>query len=410
MSKIKTVRAREVCGRDRFPAIEATVITEDGCVGTAVAAAGSSVGDYEIKFIYDEDRYAGRGMLRAVKNVNEIIAPALKGMEVTRQREMDEKMLKLDGTPDKSRLGGNAIGSVSAAVLKAGARSLGLPLYQYIGGVNACILPVTMMSVDTGGSRRYGGGERGGGKPVFEFMSYGAKSFSECLYMNWTLAHEFNKRRKPLRDVKDDEEILEEMTATIEELGYSKKVGFHIDVAGGCFYGKKKGKFIGLFSRKEKTKEDMIELYKKWITKYPIVDLEDPLDFDDLEGHVTLVKELRIQITGDDLFATGLAPNFRKAIEMGVANAMVLKVNQIGSITEAFDAVQYICRHGYRVFPGASRGEGADLADYAVGLGAGLSKSASWNDLANRYLAIEGELDSSAKFLGIKALNLRRSP
>lgn len=419
MVAIKNVWAREITGRDRLPAIEASVVTENDGRGVAVVAAGSSVGIYEATFVYDGgERYFGKGLMKAVSNVNSLIAPALKGLDVTRQRDIDDVLIELDGTPDKSRLGANATASVSSAVLKAAANSLGTPLYRYIGGVNACVLPVPMVGVVTGGSRRYGGGERGGGKPVFEFMSYGAESFSEALYMNWQLSNKFQEiirkkynvvlhRRQGLTGIiKDDSDLLEVMTETISALGFNDRVGFHLDVAAACFM--ENDKFVGLFSRKDKTRDDMIDLYTEWCSKYPILDLEDPLDDEDFVGHAILTKELGIQITGDDLFATSPS-RLQKGIDLGAANAMVLKVPQIGTITEAFDAIQLAYRNGYRIFPGASRGEGASLADYAVGFNTGLSKSIGWGSpLANRYLSIEEDLGASSRFLGIKALNLKK--
>jgi enolase len=366
MVKIKNIWAREITGRDRLPAIEATVVTDNDCRGVAAVAAGSSVGIYEAKFVYDGgERYFGKGLLKAVSNVNSIIAPELKGLDATKQRDIDP-----------------------------------------------------MVGIVTGGSRRYGGGERGGGKPVFEFMSYGAESFSEALYMNWQLSNKFQEiirkkynvvlhRRQGLAGIiKDDSEILDVMTEAISDLGFNNRVGFHLDVAAGCFT--EKDNFIGLFSRKIKSRDDLIALYKDWCSKYPILDLEDPLNDEDFEGHAILTKELGIQITGDDLFATSPS-RLQKGIDLGAANAMVLKVPQIGTITEAFDAIQLAYRNQYNIFPGASRGEGASLADYAVGFNTGISKSIGWGSpLANRYLSIEEELGTASRFPGIKALNLKK--
>ena len=276
-----------------------------------------------------------------------------------------------------------------------------------------------MTNVRAGGSRRYGGGARGGGKPVYEFMSYGAPGFSEALYMGWQLSQKFrelstnkfhldsSKNRDLTRVVTHDAEILDAMTDTINELGFKNRVGIHIDVAAGCF--KENDRFVGLFSREDKSREDLIDLYCDWCTTYPITDLEDPLDDEDFIGHATLVKELGIQITGDDLYATNPL-RLQHGIELKSANSVVLKVPQIGTITEAFDMIQLAFRNGYRILPGASRGSGVDgsLADYAVGFNTGQTKSASYGTpLLNRYLAIEEELTTSAKFLGIEALNLR---
>lgn len=420
-TKIKAVWAREITSRDAFPAIESTVLTEGDAKGIAVAAAGSSVGEYEARFVYDGgERYHGRGVLTAVHNVNTTLAPALTGIDVTKQREIDTIMIKLDGTSNKSRLGANATASVSAAVLKAAANSLKQPLYRYIGGVNACILPIPMTNVRAGGSRRYGGGTRGGGKPVYEFMSYGADTFSEAVYMGWQLSQKYketstNKFHLDSRKNHDltgvithDTEILDIMVETINELGLKNKVGIHIDVAAGCFM--ENDRFVGLFSREDKTREDLLDLYRDWCMTYPIIDLEDPLDDEDFTGHAILVKELGIQITGDDLYATN-PQRLQQGIELKSANSVVLKVPQIGTITEAFDMIQLAFRNGYRILPGASRGSGVDgsLADYAVGFNTGQTKSAGYGTpLLNRYLAIEKELDTSARFLGIEALNLNK--
>ena len=401
--------------------MESTVLTEDGAKGIAVATAGSSIGEYEARFVYDGgERYHGRGVITAVHNVNTIIARALTGIDVTKQREIDTIMLKLDGTPNKSRLGANAMASVSAAALKAAANSLKQPLYRYIGGVKACVLPIPMTNVRVGGSRRYGGGTRGGGKPVYEFMSYGANTFSEALYIGWRLSQKYkelsttklhlnpSKNHDVTGVITHDAEILDIMVETINELGLKNKVGIHIDVAAGCF--KENDRFVGLFSREDKTREDLIDLYKDWSITYPVKDLEDPLDDKDFTGHAILVKELGIQITGDDLYATN-PHRLQQGIELKSANSVVLKVPQIGTITEAFDMIQLAFRNGYRILPGASRGSGVDgsLADYAVGFNTGQTKSASYGTpLLNRYLAIEEELDASAQFLGIEALNLKK--
>jgi len=420
-SKIKSIIAREVYSMRGHPGIETVVRTEDGALGRAQVTAGLSVGKHEVKFVYDGGkRFGGRGMLKAVENVNKVIAPALKGMDVTEQRAIDETMIKLDGTPDKSRLGGNAIASVSAAVLKAAANSLGLPLYKYIGGVNACILPVPCGG-GFSGSRRYGGGERAGGKPSHSFVCYGFKSFSEASYASWEVGVELQRMflkkfgvgspatgycEIPPGLVEHDRELWEIMTEAIENLGYKNKVGIQIDVAAGCYYDRKKGVFVGLFSKENKTREDLIELYKEAVSTYPFVILEDPLDEEDYEGHAILTRELGIEIVGDDLFTTN-PKRLMKGIEVGACNAMLLKVNQIGTITEAFDTVQLAYRHGYGVMPCMSRGEGEALADYVVGLGTGHMREGGTGILANRLLEIEAELGSSAKFLGKAALKVK---
>jgi enolase len=411
-SRIKSVFAREVFSERGHPGIEATVVTEDGSTGTAIVTAGVSVGKHEVRFVYDGGaRWGGMGVLRAVENVNSIIGPAIRGMDASRQREVDRAIIELDGTPDKSRLGGNATASVSAAVLKAGAASLGIPLYRHIGGVNACVLPVPGV-IAIVGSERYGGGRRSGGKPSYSFMCYGFKSFAEASYACWEVSRKFNELMYakyrlrlafspavPPGIVKHDRELWELMSDAISEAGYRNRVGIQVDVAAGTYYEADRGVFVGLFSEGEKTREDLIELYKEMVADFPFIILEDPLDEVDYEGHAILTRELGIEIVGDDLFTTNIE-RFKRGIEVGACNAMLLKVNQIGTISEALDVVQLAYRHGYGVMPCSSRGEGADIGDYAVGLNTGHIRESGTGPTANRLLKIEYELGRSAKFLG----------
>jgi len=417
-TRIKSVTAREIFSERGHPGVEATVTTENGTTGVAVATAGVSVGQFECVFVYDGGaRYGGKGVQRAVSNVNNIIAPALKGMDAAGQREIDETIIKLDGTQNKSRLGGNATASVSAAVLKAGAASLGIPLYQHIGGVNACVLPTPGVLCMVG-SERYGGGERSGGKPSYAFMCHGFKTFSEAAYACWDVERTFENllhekfRLKTLAMkyptvppgyVEHEKEIWNLMTDAIEKANYKGKVGIQVDVAAGTYYEKDKDKFVGLFSKEDKTKEDLIEIYKDMVKSYPFVILEDPLDEVDYEGHAVLTKELPIEVVGDDLFTTNPI-RLQKGIEVGACNAVLLKVNQIGTISEALDLVQLAYRNGYGVMPCSSRGEGADLADYCVGLNTGHVRESGIDPTGNRLLAIEQELGSRGKFLGRKGL------
>ena len=422
-SKINSVYGREIYTWRNHPGIEAIVRTENGAEGRAEVTAGLSVGKYEVEFVYDGgERWAGLGTQKAADNINEIIAPALKGMDVTKQREIDEVMLELDRASSKAKLGGNATASVSAAVLRAGADSLSVPLYQHIGGVNACILPVPCSGA-FGGSGRYGSGPPGGSvgdKPSYSFPCYGFESFSEASYAGWEISREFRKiiaarfkagslvsgyRGIPPGIVKHDRELMQAMAEAIENMGYKGKAGIHIDVAAGTYYDDKKCVFTGLFSRDDKTKEELVALYKDMVKSYPIVILEDPLDEDDFEGHAMLVKELGIEIVGDDLFTTN-PKRLQRGIDLGAANAMLLKVNQVGTISEAFDAVQMCYRAGYGVMPCMSRGEGLALADYVVGLGTGHMREGAGFPLANRLLEIENELGSRAKFLGKDGLKV----
>jgi enolase len=411
-SLIKSVFAREIYSERGHPGIEATVVTENGATGTAVATAGISVGQFEIKFVYDGgNRLGGMGVLKAVDNVNNAIAPVLKGMDATRQREIDETMIRLDGTRNKTKLGGNATASVSAATLKAGAASLGVPLYQHIGGVNAYTLP-TPGVICMVGSDRYGGGQRSGGKPSYSFICYGFKSFSEAAEACWNVGKTFENiiyDRFHLRYlryltippgyVKEEKEIWDLMVDAVDKAGYKGRVGIQVDVAAGTYYDKKKDKFVGLFSEKDKSREGLIELYKEMVNDYPFVILEDPLDEVDYEGHAILAKELPIEVVGDDLFTTNIE-RLQRGIEVGACNAVLLKVNQIGTISEAFDFVQLAYRHGYGVMPCSSRGEGQDLADYCVGLNTGHVRESGIDPTGNRLLAIELELGGRAKFPG----------
>jgi enolase len=420
-SEITSVFAREVFSPRGHPGVETVVRTRDGASGRAMATAGLSVGEHEVKFIYDRGkRWGGMGLKKAVDNVNLIIGPKILGMDVTQQRAVDERMIKLDGTSDKSTLGGNAIASVSAAVLKTAANSLGIPLYQHIGGVNACILPVPC-SGGFSGSKRYGGGPGStGDKPSHSFVCYGFKSFSEASYAGWEVSREFRQviARKfgagciiasrpsiPVGMIDHDRELWSAMTEAIENSGYRNKVGIQIDIAAGTYFDKKKGVFCGLFSKEEKTLEDLIELYKDMVKSYPFMIFEDPLDENDYEGHALLTRELGIEIVGDDLFTTN-PKRLQKGIDVGAANVMLLKPNQIGTLTEAFDAVQLAYRNGYGVMPCASRGEGEAIADYVVGLGTGHMRGGA---ASNRLLEIEVELAGNAKFLGKKALKVKES-
>ncbi len=418
-SRIESVVARQVFTWRNHPGVETTVTTVNDATGVATVTAGLSVGDYEVKFAYDGGaRWEGLGVQRAVDNVNDVIAPVLKGIDATRQIEIDRLMLELDGTSDRSRLGGNAIASVSAAVLKAAANSLDIPLYEHIGGVNACVLPVPAAGL-MNGARRYGGGERAGDKPSYSMMCYGFDTFAEASYAAWDLEKNFKRalgnrlgldpefvRFIPAGMIQHDRELWDIMTDVIASRGYEGKVGLQVDVAAGTYFDNEKGVFVGLFSAEDKTLEELIDLYKWMVKEYPFVILEDPLDEDDFEGHARLTRELPIEIVGDDLFTTN-PERVRKGIAMGAANAVLLKVNQVGTITEAFEMTRLAHRHGYGVMPCGSRGEGADIADYAVGLITGHMREGGTGDTANRLLKIEAELGSRAQFAGKEGLRLK---
>jgi enolase len=413
-STIAELTARQVYTDRGHPGVEATVTTENGSQGVAICTAGISVGQHEVEFAYDGGpRWRGRGVLRAVNAVNDVIAPALKGMDASIQVEVDDAMLNIGGAGAKQRLGGNAAAAVSAAVLKAGAASLGIPLYQHIGGVNACTLPVPGEgALNTIG--RYGGSTRSGDKPSMEFVCYGFQTFAEASYAGWDIGVEWARVLRerfgvlrgqlvPAAVVTHDRQIWDEMVKIINKLGYEGRVGLQVDVAAGTYYDKQTGKFVGLFSAEDKTRDDLIETYRWMVKDYPFVILEDPLDEDDYEGHAILTRELGIQIVGDDLFTTN-PERVQQGIEAGAANTVLLKVNQIGSISEAFEMVRLAYRYGYGVQPCSSRGEGVDIADYTVGLTCHTVRGGATGPQANRYLQIETELGRRAQFWGKRGL------
>jgi enolase len=417
-SRIESVVARQVFTWRGHPGIETTVTTANEAKGVATVTAGLSVGDYEVQFAYDGgNRWAGLGVQRAVDSVNQLIGPALVGLDTTHQLEIDQIMLDLDGTPDRSKLGGNTIASVSASVLKAAAASLDIPLYAHIGGVNACVLPVPGAGL-MNGARRYGGGERAGDKPSYSMMCYGFDTFADASYAAWDVERTFRRtlgerldldpqfvRFIPAGMIQHDSELWDIMTEVIVSRGYEGKIGLQVDVAAGTYFDNDKGVFVGLFSAEDKTLDELIELYKWMVDNYPFVIFEDPLDEDDFEGHARLTREIPIEIVGDDLFTTN-PERVQRGIDMGAANAVLLKVNQVGTITEAFEMTRLAHRHGYGVMPCGSRGEGPDIADYAVGLITGHLREGGTGDTANRLLRIEEELGSRAQFAGKSGLRL----
>ncbi len=416
-SIIKSVDARQIYSGRGHPAVEATIITENGAQGIAEAVAGTSIGDNEIHFVYDGNSwFSGKGVLKAVNNIKEFIAPAIIGHDATDQKTIDQILLGLDDTPDKSKLGGNAIASVSGAVLKAGAFSLGIPLYQHIGGINACVLPIPDVPAIRG-SMRYGSGQKSGGKPTYTFLCHGYPSFTEAAYAGWETASALHKilRRKfnltsmnePLFGftvidhgyVNSDTELWDLMMEAINITGNEGKISIQADIAAGTYYNREEHVYRGLFSHGDKTRRDMIAFFQDIIQDYPIMILEDPLEEHDFEGHAILTRELGINIIGDDLFTTSTA-RLEEGIKLGACNTMLLKVNQIGTISEAFDAVRLAYVHGYSVAPCASRGEGDAIADYGVGLNSGIMSGGGIGQIVNRFLKIEAELGTRARFLG----------
>jgi len=313
----------------------------------------------------------------------------------------------------KLNSGGNTTASVSAATLKAGAASLGIPLYQHIGGTAACLIPtpgVGILNTIAG----YGGKAIHGDKPSYSFMTYGFNNFSEASYAAWQVRRIYLKLLEdklkltnlasyrivvPPGTVEHEREIWKIMTEAIERSGFMDKVGIQVDVAAATYFDKTNGLYQGLFSKDDKSREELISLYRDMVKQYPFICLEDPLDENDYEGHAILTHELNIQVVGDDLFTTNLE-RLKLGIKTGACNTVLLKVNQIGTISEAFETVRLAFSHGYGVQPCSSRGEGADIADYAVGLGTGTIRESALDTTGNRLRKIEAELGGKAKFAG----------
>jgi enolase len=303
-------------------------------------------------------------------------------------------------------------------VLRAGAAALGIPLYQHIGGANAFTLPVAG-EICLVGSDRYGGSEGSGGKPSHSFMAYDFDTFSEASYAAWDVSTEWadalnnrfgipkisvtNHPVIPAGVVEHDREIWDLMTETINKLGYEGRVGIQVDVAADTYFDESTNTYVGLFSAEPKTKDELFEMYKWMVKEYPFIIIEDPFNEDDYETHALLTEEIGIQVVGDDLFTTN-PERVQQGVDAGACNTVLLKVNQIGTISEALEMIQLAYRNGYGVMPCSSRGEGVDIADYCVGINAGSVRESATGDRGNRLLEIEAELGSRAQFLGKQGL------
>ena len=413
---ITSVYAQEVYTDRHHPGVEAIVETENGSVGRAVCTSGVSVGSHEVPFTFDPKRFRGKGVQVAVDSVNRIIAPVLLGKDASRQLDIDDAMLKI--MPDaKEKLGGNAIAAVSAAVLKAGAEALDIPLYQHIGGAGAMCMPVPGVLIATG-STRYGGAKgNAGGKPTYSIMMHGFDKFSEASYAGWEIQQTFlDLVRKSFPDAQlgdkgqvniprgifgTDEELWALMNETIVKAGFAGRCGLQVDIATDSYCDKDDGRYYGLFSSEPKTVDDLFRIYGKMADEYNFIVMEDPFNEDDYENTAVLTRELGIQIVGDDLFTTN-PRRVREGIAMGAANTVLLKVNQIGTITESLEMVALAYRCGYGVMPNSSRGEGNAIADYAVGINAGTIRERACYPVGNRFLEIERELGDRAIFMGLE--------
>ena len=422
--EITAVIAREILDSRGNPTVEVEVYTPVS-MGRAAVPSGASTGTHEAVELRDGGkRFHGKGVRRAVENVNKIIAPEIIGMDVTWQRDIDMLMIELDGTENKSNLGANAILGVSLAVAKAAANALGLPLYQYIGGTNAYVMPVPMSNVINGGV--HAGNELD--FQEFMIMPVGAKSFREGIMwvsetyhtLKKVIAEKYGKNAVNVGDeggfappMKEVTEPLDVLIKAIEEAGYKPgdEIAFALDAASSEFYDEKLGKYV--VGGKEYDRGELLELYRELVSKYPIVSIEDPFHEEDWEGFVEITKELgdKIQIVGDDLFVTN-PKRIRKGIEMGAANALLLKVNQIGTLSEAIDAAYTAFRAGYGVVVSHRSGETEDstIADLAVALNAGQIKTGAparsdRNAKYNQLIRIEEELEGIAVYPGKKFRN-----
>jgi len=411
---IKSVFAHEVYSLRGHPGIEAIVTTEGGATGIALCTAGLSIGTFEVPFVYDGgNRFRGKGVSKAAAMVNEIIAPALIGQDATKQAVVDDILIKLNSPEVENPIGGNSTAAVSAAVLKAGAAALGIPLYQHIGGIHATRLPVPDAHAFLG-SARYGGGERAFGKPSVEFVAYDFSTFSEASYALWEISTSW---RSLLRSkygkytlaegsvvidsglFDNDEEIFKVLGEVIVNCGYENKVGIQIDAASDTYYNKEKKLYEGIFNSIPKDRDDMIDYYKHLVDTLPIVIIEDALNEEDYDGHAILVNELGIQIVGDDLFTTN-TERVKKGILAGGANCVLLKVNQVGTITQASEMITLAYDNGYGVMPCQSRGEGVAIVDYCVGFNTGTVRNAGLFQFGNRFMDIEKELGPRVQFAG----------
>ena len=421
--EIESVFGREIIDSRGNPTVEVEVIVEGGFVGRAAVPSGASTGAFEAVELRDgdKDRYLGKGVTKAVENVNNIIAPEVEGLNVFDQTAIDKLMIELDGTPNKAKLGANAILGVSLATAKAAAEALGLSLYQYIGGVNAKVLPVPMMNIINGGEHA----DNSVNIQEFMIMPVGAKTFKNALQM---CAEVFHNLKDVLKDkgystavgdeggfapnLKTDEEAIQVILEAVEKAGYKPGDDFRIaiDAAATEMY-QEDGTYSFWKTGITKTRDEMVDFWVELVEKYPIISLEDGLDEDDWEGWKLLTEKIgdKVQLVGDDLFVTN-TERLKKGIEIGTANSILIKVNQIGTLTETLDAIEMANRAGYTAVVSHRSGETEDatIADIAVATNAGQIKTGapSRSDRVAKYnqlLRIEEELGSVCEYPGLDA-------
>ncbi|WP_062354370.1 phosphopyruvate hydratase [Bacillus kwashiorkori] len=429
MPTITEIYAREVLDSRGNPTVEVEVYTESGAFGRALVPSGASTGEYEAVELRDGDksRYLGKGVLTAVNNVNEFIAPEIIGFNVLDQVAIDHALMELDGTPNKGKLGANAILGVSMAVARAAADFLGVELYQYLGGFNTKQLPVPMMNILNGGAHA----DSTVDIQEFMVMPVGAPNFREALRMGAEIFHSLRSVLKAkgyntavgdeggfAPSLKSNEEALEVIIEAIEKAGYKpgEEVRLAMDVAASELFNKEDGKYHFPGEGVVRTSAEMVDFYEDLCNKYPIVSIEDGLDENDWEGFKLLTERLgkKVQLVGDDLFVTN-TEKLAQGIEKGIANSILIKVNQIGTLTETFDAIEMAKRAGYTAVISHRSGETEDttIADIAVATNAGQIKTGapSRTDRVAKYnqlLRIEDQLGDTSQYLGLKTFyNLR---
>ncbi len=427
MTEIIKIVGREILDSRGNPTVEADVHLADGSIGRAASPSGASTGEHEAVELRDGDksRYLGKGTKTAVNNINSEIAEALLGFDAERQADVDYKMLALDGTPNKGRLGANAILAVSMATARAAAQSMMTPLYRYLGGVGACILPVPMMNILNGGAHA----DNSVDPQEFMIAPHGAPNFAEALRMGAEVFHTLKGVLKKrgystavgdeggfAPNLKSNVEALEVVLEAIQKAGYKpgEQISIALDPAASEFFDKEKGKYIFKKSdHSERTSEEMVDFWADWVRQYPIISIEDGMAEDDWAGWKLMTDKLgsKIQLVGDDLFVTNVE-RLSRGIAEGIANSILVKVNQIGSLTETLDTMRMASQARYTSMVSHRSGETEDtfIADLAVATGAGQIKtgSASRTDRIAKYnqlLRIEEELGATAKFAGRKAFH-----
>ena len=427
--KIEKVIGREILDSRGNPTVEAEVYLYDGTVGRGAAPSGASTGEFEASELRDGDknRFGGKGVKKAVENINTVINEALKGADASDIYETDRIMTEADGTKDKSRLGANAILAVSIAASRAAAEAMGLPLYKFLGGANADTLPVPMMNILNGGAHAANTVD----VQEFMIMPVGAESFKEGLRWCAEVFHSLAALLKEnglatsvgdeggfAPDLSSDEEAIQYILKAVERAGYRPYKDFVLamDAASSEWKGEKKGEYILPKSGKRFTSKDLVEHWRSLIEKYPIYSIEDGLDEEDWEGWQYMTKELggKVQLVGDDLFVTN-TERLKKGIELGCGNSILIKLNQIGTVSETMDAVKMAHKAGYTAIVSHRSGETEDttIADLAVALNSGQIKTGAPSRSErvakyNQLLRIEEELGRGAVYPGLSAFNIKR--